>query len=87
MGRLFRFIAIAECRVHDANLLPAKCVDAKVAVELTLLIHTNRSQRCPAVPQGDRLVGLMVKASASRAEDPGFESCLRRDFFGVESYQ
>ena len=27
------------------------------------------------------------KASASRAEDPGFESPLRRDFFGVESYQ
>ena len=26
------------------------------------------------------------KASASRAEDPGFESRLRRDFFGVESY-
>ena len=36
---------------------------------------------------GDRLVGLVVKASASRAEDPGFESRLRRDFFGVESYQ
>ena len=27
------------------------------------------------------------KASASRAEDPGFQSRLRRDFFGVESYQ
>ena len=26
------------------------------------------------------------KAPASRAEDPGFESRLRRDFFGVESY-
>ena len=23
----------------------------------------------------------------SRAEDPGFESRLRRDFFGVESFQ
>ena len=33
-----------------------------------------------------RLVGLVVKASASRAEDPGFESRLGRDFFGVESY-
>ena len=33
------------------------------------------------------LAGLVVKASASRAEDPGFESRLRRDFFGVESYQ
>ena len=27
------------------------------------------------------------KASASRAEGPGFECRLRRDFFGVESYQ
>ena len=35
----------------------------------------------------DRLVGLVVKASASRAEDLGFESRLRRDFFGIESYQ
>ena len=35
----------------------------------------------------NRLVGLVVKASASRAEDPGFESRLRRDFSGVESYQ
>ena len=28
----------------------------------------------------DRLVGLVVKASASRAEDPGFESRFRWDF-------
>ena len=34
-----------------------------------------------------RLVGLVVKESASRAEDLGFESRLRRDFFGVESYR
>ena len=37
--------------------------------------------------QTNRLVGLVVKASASRPEDPGFESRLRRDFFGIESYQ
>ena len=30
----------------------------------------------------DRLVGQVVTASASRAEDPGFESRLRRDFSG-----
>ena len=35
----------------------------------------------------DRLVGLVVKASASRAEDPRFKPRLRRDFFRVESYQ
>ena len=39
------------------------------------------------LPAWDRLVGLVVKASASRAEYPGFESRLRRDFSGVESYQ
>ena len=30
----------------------------------------------------NRLVGLVVKASASRAEDPEFESRLSRDFSG-----
>ena len=30
---------------------------------------------------GNHLVGLVVKASASRVEDPGFESRLYRDFF------
>ena len=35
----------------------------------------------------DLLVRLVVMASTSGAEDPGFESRLRRDFFGVESYQ
>ena len=37
--------------------------------------------------QADRLVGLVVKAPASRVEGPGFKSRLPRDFFGVESYQ
>ena len=36
---------------------------------------------------GNRLVGLVVKASASGAEDPGFKSRLRRDFSGGESYR
>ena len=35
----------------------------------------------------NRLVGQVVKVSALRAEDPRFESCLRQDFLGVESYQ
>ena len=42
---------------------------------------------CPRPPDGwsvttDRLVGLVLKASASRVEDPVFESHLRRDFSG-----
>ena len=39
------------------------------------------------LPFTDHLVGLVDKASASRAEDPGFESRLRWDSSGVESYQ
>ena len=35
----------------------------------------------------NRLVGLVVTASVPGAEDPGFESRLRRDFSWVESYQ
>ena len=38
-------------------------------------------------PLNPLLVGLVVKASASRAADTGFDSCLQRDFFRVESYQ
>ena len=41
----------------------------------------------PALATGvmlaNRLVGLVVKASASRVEDPEFESRLRRDFSGL----
>ena len=33
-------------------------------------------------PDDNRLVGLVAKASASRVEDPGFESRLGRDFSG-----
>ena len=33
----------------------------------------------------DHFVDIVVKASASRAEDPGFESRLCRDFFPVVS--
>ena len=35
-----------------------------------------------ATPSGDHLIGLVVKASASRAQDPGFESRLGWDFSG-----
>ena len=43
------------------------------------LLLSSRVRGPPRWPSG--------KASASRAEDPGFESRLPRDFFGVESYQ
>ena len=34
----------------------------------------------------NRFIDLVVKASTSRAEEHGFESRLRQDFFGVELY-
>ena len=36
---------------------------------------------CNRVSTGDRIVGLVVKASTSGAEDPGFESRLRDGIF------
>ena len=48
---------------------------------------TNHATVVASLCTLNRLVGLVVKASSSRAEDAGFESRLRRDFFGVESYQ
>ena len=53
----------------------------KICVFLNLIKQSSRglSHTPPRWPSG--------KASASNAEDPGFESRLRRDFFGVESYQ
>ena len=47
---------------------------------------THKSHIKPVVSSSHHLVGLVVKASASRVEDIGFESRLRGDFFGVESY-
>ena len=46
----------------------------------------DRPSQCMSNPfihtSSDRLVGLVVKASASRAEGPGFESRLRGIFSG-----
>ena len=42
---------------------------------------SGESRHC-LLPQLHRLVGLVVKASTSRAEDPGFESRLRGNFSG-----
>ena len=44
--------------------------------------QTLSEERNTVVPTGYRLGGLVVTASASRAEGPGFESRLRRDFSG-----
>ena len=63
------------------------CTSLKVQLPCKLISSVNsyRSahQFCNALCfTANRLAGLVVKASASGAEDPGFESCLRRDFSG-----
>ena len=65
------------------------CLFLFVLLLLLLLLFALYSllSRAQGTVKRDRLVGTVVKASASRAKDPGFESCLRRDFSGVESYQ
>ena len=48
-----------------------------------VMASTSRAVDPGSIPTfTNRLVGLVVKASASRAEDPGFESRLRWDFSG-----
>ena len=46
-----------------------------------LLMNARRVCNLISMPVG-RLAGLVVKASASRTADPGFDSRLRRDFSG-----
>ena len=49
--------------------------------------HLNEGQEVSSVCRHAPPRWSSGKVSASRAEDPGFESRLRQDFFGVESYQ
>ena len=70
---------------HTMGALDGKHVGIKKPSNSGSLYY-NYNGFC-SIPMLDRLVGLVVKASASRAEGPGFESRLRRDFFRVESYQ
>ena len=58
--------------------------DAVITIMFIIIMET---MYCVCLSFCHRLVGLVVKASSSRAEGPGFESRLRRDFFGVKSYQ
>ena len=65
-----------------------KCVsENKLGKDSDTMTLYGGSPSSPSLSLSDRLVGLVVKASSSRAEDLGFESRLRRDIFMVESYQ
>ena len=62
--------------------MACKSVDSREALnQLDTCLDSFDMYMCFSL-QEDRLSGLAVKASASRAEDPGFESCLCRDFSG-----
>ena len=53
-------------------------------MQLYIFVHSCDESKCVVYLLnliGDRLVALVVKASASRGEDPGFESRLCQDFF------
>ena len=44
------------------------------------MVYLGLLKQVPLLPWSHRLIGLVVKASTLRAEDPGFESRLLQDF-------
>ena len=76
-----------RCRAEDWHLLGVQVVKGPLGERYGQGVRPRFSRSSQESDWEDRLVGLVVKASASRAEGPGFESRLRRDFFGSESYQ
>ena len=75
------------CLCGDAFDLVMMSLMTSVFVGWLVLVCLCSDSSDARLYSDDRLVGLVVKASAWRAEGPEFESLLRRDFFGVESYQ
>ena len=72
---------VVWCFIGHAN---ARGVANKVCVYCLKAVNLSPHPHTPHPPPREpyRLDGLVDKASASRAEDPGFESRLRRDFSG-----
>ena len=56
--------------------------DEDESSKMKTMMYAFYKQPDPSFLPVYRLVGLVVKASASRVEDPGSESRLRRDFSG-----
>ena len=71
-------------RYGDAELDVKKCLFC-LHVECYVFMCDWRLLLSPHVGL-DCLVGLVVKASALRADVPGFKSRLQQDFFQVKSY-
>ena len=66
---------------------PCACLGVGLDLDVNSPVFTLAKSAKPPPSPLDHLVGLVVKVSASRAEDPGFESRFPWDFFRVESYQ
>ena len=79
-------LAISHSHVQSHDAMPASSVLLVSSLNTSRKSHptiTRQNGRMLAMSLPyNRLVGLVVKASASGAEDPGFESRLRRDFSG-----
>ena len=78
-------IGTVSDNAYSSRTLWGVCVFVCSLQRAGLLIFSSQpfaSTRTTVLRLTHRLVGLVVKASASRAEDPGFESRLRRDFSG-----
>ena len=71
-------------RIHSQHPVGPAVSDIRCKVSTGLLVRRPylTVARHVLAPQYNRLVGLVVKVSTSGAEDPGYESRLRRDFSG-----
>ena len=77
------FASLFNCNTDPLPFLGITCT-CQAKLPLIPVTPAGASQyQGPAisVSHGNRLVGLVVKVSALRVEDPGFKSRLRRDFF------
>ena len=71
-------VKIQKYKTHAYKTPKTACVQS------VMLKHPTKQLKIVS----NHFVGLVLKASALRAEDPGFESGLRRFFlFRVEPYQ
>ena len=76
--------AVCHCRPWLPLPPPLTCQLSAVCETWHSTVQHQKHAACTLL---HHIVGLVVKASALRVEDPRFESRLRQDFPGVESYQ
>ena len=71
-------IAPSQHWLHPLSLAKIMCVELRFSGGVNLMAPIQAFQSSKL----NHLVGLVVKASTSRAEDSGLASCLRQDFSG-----